>query len=247
MKKNPRILVLALLALGGAAYAYSSLQPATITLTGIVTTNDVIVSPQVAGQLGQLLVSEGDVVKKGQLLATITPDELKADTAYYAQNAAGLSSQVRESEAALRFEQSETDNQTAQAEVDARRDRGPGPGRRRRPRGRERDLRPHPGPRAPADRLRPGPGPGARRLGRRAGEARRAPEAGRGAAGGGGPGARQRRAGDGAPEPGAGHAAPGSRGRRPAREGRRAPRLHRDPRAHRRRSSTCAPCAPAST
>ena len=115
MKKNPRILVLALLALGGAAYAYTSLKPATITLTGIVTTHDVFVSPQVGGQLGQLLVSEGDTVKKDQLLAMITPDELKADTAYYTQNAAGLSSQVLESEAALRFEQSATDNQTAQA------------------------------------------------------------------------------------------------------------------------------------
>jgi multidrug resistance efflux pump len=115
MKKNPRILVLALLAIGGAAYAYTSLKPATITLTGIVTTHDVFVSPQVGGQLGQLLVSEGDTVKKGQLLAVINPDELKADTAYYTQNAAGLSSQVLESQAALRWEQSATDNQTAQA------------------------------------------------------------------------------------------------------------------------------------
>jgi len=108
MKNNPRILVLALLALGGAAYAYTSLKPATITLTGIVTTHDVFVSAQVGGQLGQLLVSEGDTVKKDQLLAVITPDELKADTAYYTQNAAGLSSQVLESQAALRWEQSAT-------------------------------------------------------------------------------------------------------------------------------------------
>ncbi len=60
-------------------------------------------------------MSEGDTVKKDQLLAVITPDELKADTAYYTQNAAGLSSQVLESQAALRWEQSATDNQTAQA------------------------------------------------------------------------------------------------------------------------------------
>src|SRR4029453_8177488 len=116
MKNLRRILIPFVVVVAGAAYAFSSLRPKALTLTGIVTTNDVIVSPQVAGQVAQLLVAEGDVVKKGQLLATITPDELRADTAYYAQNAAGLSSQVRESEAALRFEQSQTSQQTAQAE-----------------------------------------------------------------------------------------------------------------------------------
>ena len=114
-RARPLLLLLALAA--ACAFAYASLRPAAIVLTGIVTTNDVVVSPQVAGQLGELLVSEGDVVKKGQLLATLTPDELKADTAYYVQNVAGLSSQVRESEAALRFEQSQTEHQTAQAEA----------------------------------------------------------------------------------------------------------------------------------
>src|SRR5258705_555933 len=114
--KKLRIVLPLIIVIAVAAYAYSSMRPKTLTITGIVTTNDVIVSPQVAGQIGELLVSEGDVVKKGQLLATITPDELRADTAYYAQNAAGLSSQVRESEAALRFEQSQTSQQTAQTE-----------------------------------------------------------------------------------------------------------------------------------
>ncbi len=115
MKKLRIVLPVIVLAAAGA-YAYSSMRPKALTLTGIVTTNDVIVSPQVAGQIGQLLVSEGDFVKKGQLLATITPDELRADTTYYAQSAAGLSSQVQESQAALRFEQSQTSQQTAQAE-----------------------------------------------------------------------------------------------------------------------------------
>ena len=109
----PVLIVVAIL----GAIAFSRLRPASLTLTGIVTTNDVIVSPQVAGQIGRLLVNEGDAVKKGQVIATIAPDELKADTAYYAQNVEGLTSQVRESEAALRFEQSQVSNQTAQAEA----------------------------------------------------------------------------------------------------------------------------------
>ena len=109
----PVLIVVAIL----GAIAFSRLRPASLTLTGIVTTNDVIVSPQVAGQIGRLLVNEGDAVKKGQVIATIAPDELKADTAYYAQNVEGLTSQVRESEAALRFEQSQVSNHTAQAEA----------------------------------------------------------------------------------------------------------------------------------
>jgi multidrug resistance efflux pump len=104
MKRRPALVLLVAAVAGGAAFAWSSLRPSTITLTGIVTTNDVFVSPQVAGQIEKLVANEGDTVTKGQLLAVLTPDELKADTAYYAQNAAGLSSQVKESEAALRFE-----------------------------------------------------------------------------------------------------------------------------------------------
>jgi multidrug resistance efflux pump len=114
---RPRLLaLLAVVVISGAAFGWSSFRPSTIVLTGVVTTNDVFVSPQVAGQIGELPVKEGDTVQKGRLLAVLVPDELKADTAYYAQNAAGLSSQVKESEAALRFEQSTLDHQTAQAE-----------------------------------------------------------------------------------------------------------------------------------
>jgi len=87
-----------------------------LVLTGVVTTNDVIVSSQIAGQIGELLVNEGDTVKKDQLVAVISPDELKADTAYYAHNVEGLSSQVRESEAALRYQQRQTTDQIRQAE-----------------------------------------------------------------------------------------------------------------------------------
>jgi multidrug resistance efflux pump len=105
-----------MLLLGAGVYAYVRLRPATLVLTGVVTTNDVVVSPQVAGQLSQLLAVEGDSVKQGQLLAVIAPEELKADAAYYAQSAAGLSSQVSESEAELRFQERQTRDQIHQAE-----------------------------------------------------------------------------------------------------------------------------------
>jgi HlyD family secretion protein len=63
-----------------------------------------------------LTAGEGDPVKKDQLVAVIAPDELKADTAYFARNVEGLSSQVRESEAALRYQQRLTVDQILQAE-----------------------------------------------------------------------------------------------------------------------------------
>jgi HlyD family secretion protein len=112
-----RVLLLLLLILAAAAgYFYWLRRPPELVLTGIVTTNDVIVSPQIGGQIGRLLVNEGDAVKKDQLIAVINPDELKADTAYYAHNAEGLSSQVRESEAALRYQERQTADQIQQAE-----------------------------------------------------------------------------------------------------------------------------------
>jgi len=113
---RPLLFCLVLAGAGYAAYGYVNRPPTSMVLTGIVTTHDVIVSPQIAGQIGQLLVSEGDAVKKGQLVAVIVPDELRADTAYFAQNAEGLVSQVRESQAALRFQERQTVDQIRQAE-----------------------------------------------------------------------------------------------------------------------------------
>src|SRR5437899_1261439 len=116
MRKRLPLLFLVLLAAGAGTYAYRRMGPAPLVLTGIVTTNDVIVSAQIGGQIAQRLVKEGDAVKKDQLTAVIAPDELKADTAYFSQNQQGLSSQVRESEAALRFQERQTVDQIRQAE-----------------------------------------------------------------------------------------------------------------------------------
>ena len=112
-----KLLVLLLfVAAGAGVWYYLRGRQSALVLTGVVTTNDVIVSSQIAGQIGELLVNEGDTVKKDQLVAVISPDELKADTAYYAHNVEGLSSQVRESEAALRYQQRQTTDQIRQAE-----------------------------------------------------------------------------------------------------------------------------------
>jgi multidrug resistance efflux pump len=64
-----------------------------------------------------LEVREGDTVSPGQLVATIAPEELEADRAYYAHSAEGYSSQVASSEAALRFQEEQTTHQIQEAEA----------------------------------------------------------------------------------------------------------------------------------
>jgi multidrug resistance efflux pump len=111
------LLLLIIVALGGGTYYYVSARPRALVLTGIVTTNDVVVSPQIGGQIERLAVAEGDAVKKGQVVAVIAPDELRADMSYYAHNAEGMSSQVSQAAAALRFEEQQTADQIRQAEA----------------------------------------------------------------------------------------------------------------------------------
>jgi HlyD family secretion protein len=111
-----RLIFLLLLAAGAAAAYYATHRPpGPLMLTGIVTTQDVIVAPQLAGQIGQLLVKEGDPVQKNQLVAVLTTDELQADRAYYAHQVESVQSQVGENEAQLRYEQRQTEDQIQQA------------------------------------------------------------------------------------------------------------------------------------
>ena len=117
MKKAVRLVILAALLGGIGYYVWLQSRPTPLVLTGIVTTQDVIVAPQIGGRIGHLLVTEGDTVKKDQLLAVLVPDELREEHAFYAASAEGVTSQVRESEAALRLEQRQTTDQIAQAEA----------------------------------------------------------------------------------------------------------------------------------
>jgi len=111
------LLVAVLVALAGGAYYYVNARPSALVLKGIVTTNDVVVSPQIGGMIGKLLVNEGDTVTKDQLLAVISPEELRADTSYYSQSAQGLNDTVNQSVAALRYQEQQTAEQIRQAEA----------------------------------------------------------------------------------------------------------------------------------
>lgn len=89
-----------------------------LVLTGIVTTDDVIVSPLVGGRIDSLVVDAGDSVEKGQLLAVIEPSELAADRSYFTHSAEALAAQVAAGEAdvaAAEAEASEADASFAKA------------------------------------------------------------------------------------------------------------------------------------
>lgn len=92
-------------------------RPGELVLTGIVTTDDVIVSTEIEGRIEALLVAEGDQVAPGQLLARIQPREWQADVAFYAGSERQSAAQVAEAEAALRYQEAQTGNQTRQAEA----------------------------------------------------------------------------------------------------------------------------------
>src|SRR5215510_3672004 len=114
MKKLLPLLVI--LAVGGGAYWYLNRPITELQLTGIVTTNDVVVGPQIGGRIDKLLVNEGDDVRQGQSLAVIAPDELRAESAYALHNAEGISSKIQQAEASVRYEEQQTAEQIRQAE-----------------------------------------------------------------------------------------------------------------------------------
>jgi HlyD family secretion protein len=117
MRRRAGLAILALAVLLAVAFIAARVSRPDLVLTGIVTTNDVIISPLIQGEVSRLLVAEGDTVKAGQLLAVIRPDELRADRAYYGQGAEEARAQVEQGRAALRYQEKETNDQIRQAEA----------------------------------------------------------------------------------------------------------------------------------
>ena len=108
--------LLVVVALGGGAFYYFTRPVTSLVLTGVVTTNDVVVSSQIGGRIGHLAVTEGDSVTREQLIAVIAPDELRAESAFAARNAEGVGSQIRQAQASLRWEELQLAEQVRQAE-----------------------------------------------------------------------------------------------------------------------------------
>ncbi len=118
MTRKLFLIVLALVAAASVAvYFFTRPGAGGMVLTGIVDADDVVASSQVSGLLSKLLVQEGDSVKAGQLLAVIEPEELRATQQYYLHTAQSTAEQVREAQAALKFQELQTRDQIHQAEA----------------------------------------------------------------------------------------------------------------------------------
>src|ERR1700726_1546714 len=99
--------VLFLVSLG--IYLFSTPHESDIPLTGIVTGNDVIVSPQLPGRMMHLTVDEGSEVHKGDLIA-----ELDAAEYISARNSAEANIQMLEAKVnSAQNTRSWTDDQTS--------------------------------------------------------------------------------------------------------------------------------------
>jgi RND family efflux transporter MFP subunit len=99
------IIIVLVAAIGTAAWYFTRPPTGDITLTGIVTTDDVAVSPQIRGRLQHLLVKEGDEVKAGQLLAEIQPEEQMADVEFFNSSHQEDVAQMSQAEAELEYAQ----------------------------------------------------------------------------------------------------------------------------------------------
>ena len=117
MKRARLIPVVIIVAVIALSTWYSKRRAGVLTLTGIVTTNEVVVSSQIPGQVARLLVAQGDSVAVGQLLAELAPGELSADRDYFVNSASAMGSQVAAGEAELRFQETQAAQQIKQADA----------------------------------------------------------------------------------------------------------------------------------
>ncbi len=109
------VLVLLLLLLAAGVYVATHRPDGNIILTGIVTTDEVIVSSEIQGRLAHLMVGEGDPVTNGELLALIQPQAQLADLAFYSSSHAQTTADLAQARADAR--QSQADLTQAQANL----------------------------------------------------------------------------------------------------------------------------------
>jgi multidrug resistance efflux pump len=116
--KRRILIIIPLLAIIAGVFYYAVTRRARqVVITGIVTTDSVIVSAEIAGRLQQMHVREGDAVNAGDLLATIQPQEWKADMAFFGNSEQQSAALVDQARADLNFQEAQTTNQIRQAEA----------------------------------------------------------------------------------------------------------------------------------
>src|ERR1051326_9048110 len=117
MKRRIALIIAVLVVLAVGMYFLATRKPGQMVLTGIVTTDSVIVGSEIQGKLEQLLVTQGEPVTNGQLLALIQPQEWKADMTFYPNSEQQSAAQVAQAQADLKYQEMQTSNQIRQAEA----------------------------------------------------------------------------------------------------------------------------------
>ncbi len=97
--RKPFIFILIIAVVIGGIYYFTTRSPNEIVLTGVVTTDEVIVSAEIQGRLQQLLVQEGDLVTNGQLLAQIRPEQWQADMEFYSSSEQQMTADLNQAQA----------------------------------------------------------------------------------------------------------------------------------------------------
>src|SRR5215472_4256426 len=88
MKGKGFAVIILVVAAAVAAYLFFTRPTHEIVLTGLVTTDEVIVSPEISGRVEKLYVDVGNTVTNGQLLARLQPEQWRADVAFYSSSEA---------------------------------------------------------------------------------------------------------------------------------------------------------------
>jgi HlyD family secretion protein len=117
MRRKLVLAILLLVAVAAAIVYFTRPRTQGLVLTGIVATDDTIVSSQIGGALTELSVKEGDDVKCNELLGLIDPQQYRADRRYYGQTQKSMASQVQQAEVSLRYQELQTRDQIRQAEA----------------------------------------------------------------------------------------------------------------------------------
>ncbi len=85
--------------------------------SGVVTTDDVVVSPPTRGQLSRLLVAEGDTVTRGQVVAVIRHSESRTGRSRRTTPTRRSRAQAARDDTALREQEKEAEERVQQAEA----------------------------------------------------------------------------------------------------------------------------------
>ena len=113
-----RLIFLLIIAIAAATACYFAARtPSQLVLTGIVTTDTVLVGSEIQGRILEVVVKEGDTVKRGDLLARIQSKEWQADLAYYTNSEKQSVALVTQAQAELKYQGMQTSNQIRQAKA----------------------------------------------------------------------------------------------------------------------------------